>query len=820
MKILLISFVLSLNISFLVAQNSAIQFDGNSENLVISHKPAFDLKDSGTTIEAWIFANRWTTESWRGSIFANDAHGTGLERGYSFRCGNNGTLSFVSAINNKWTEVATTPIMNTKQWHHVAVTIGNNTMTLYIDGQAISSTTYQGSVSPNDTHDVFIGKSAGFDGRYFDGIIDEVRVWDVARTESEIAANITTSFTGTEAGLVAYFPMNEGSGLTTTNLVDAACSASGEGTDDSNWVDGFSLPEFDLSVKDISGIDRVNMKTRPVKVTVGVQNVGLNTINNYNLILFVNGNEVADEVADLELAAGDAGVYTFQTPIDLSDKTDIELKVELSHPDDANALNNTSAATVLNKNGMVVNLFNKEVHNFGGAGQNQSTSVILPGDLSGFEKILLHIDLDCPVGGCDPWDQTAKVILNTDLGALEIARYITPYGIACGPWTVDITDFSSVLGGENSFTSFVSVFGPNGWAVTLDLEFIDGNNNRSYSKLTPLWADDNQVYGDPDISHDLPELPISVAANTESNHVRMHVTGHGQGNTSNAAEFHNVTHQLLLDGNNIADHHLWKDDCATNSCTNQLGNYLFARAGWCPGQEVIPAIFETTNYLSSGSSAGIDYKLQDYTNLLNTGYNNSGHTEPHYRLHGFFVENSSTPYRSYTNLVAEQIEVRGLVEAIRLRITNNGTEPVNGFAAAYYLDGALVVTENVSAELQPGEAMGRFDLYGEVIADIDETPGDNLIKTFIDLGDATLDLSLLDKISVFPNPSTGNIVLEVDDKLIGGQLEISSIEGKQILGQEILELKTSIDNLNAGTLILKVIDTDGNFASKKIVVLD
>lgn len=44
------------------------------------------------------------------------------------------------------------------------------------------------------------------------GAIDEVRVWTVARTEAEIAANYTVSLTGAESGLAAYYRLDEGSG--------------------------------------------------------------------------------------------------------------------------------------------------------------------------------------------------------------------------------------------------------------------------------------------------------------------------------------------------------------------------------------------------------------------------------------------------------------------------------------------------------------------------------------------------------------------------------------------------------------------------------
>ena len=59
---------------------------------------------------------------------------------------------------------------------------------------------------------------------YFEGIIDEVRVWHVARTESEIQAAKESELSGSETGLVLYLNANEGSG----NLL---ADSSGQGHD-------------------------------------------------------------------------------------------------------------------------------------------------------------------------------------------------------------------------------------------------------------------------------------------------------------------------------------------------------------------------------------------------------------------------------------------------------------------------------------------------------------------------------------------------------------------------------------------------------------
>jgi hypothetical protein len=815
----------------LLAQNTAIQFDGNSESITVPYKASLALNPT-YTLEAWIFANEWKSLSWQGSIFTND--GQGPDGGFAFRCGDNGKLSLVISVDNVWNEIISPAIMNEKQWHHVAGVVDNGSMRLYIDGQEVASGTYSGTLISKTTP-YTIGESTGFPGRVFDGAIDELRVWNTVRTASQIADNNTVDLSGTEAGLVAYFPMNDGSETTATNIVDAACSGTLLEMDDSNWVEGYKLPDFDVSVKNISRIDRIHMKTRPVLMSVDIQNVGTMSISNISASIAVEGTEVANETIDTELEAGEALTYVFKTPVSLIGIDNPNIEVVISQADDANGLNNSTETTIVTRSGNIVNLFDQSQHNFGSRGQLQSNLITLPGDLSEYEQLLLHISVDCPSGGCDPWDQTAKVIANSDQGTFEIARYITPYGIACGPWTVDVTDFRSVLTGDVIFDSFVQVFGQSGWLVTLDLEMIEGEAAMPFSKVTPLYQTDYHVYGDPGIDDDLDPVSLTIADNTSSSHIRMHVTGHGQGNTNNAAEFFNATHEVMIDGAKVADHVLWKDDCAANSCADQLGNWLFPRAGWCPGQEVIPAIFNTSDLVSSGQSITVDYELQDYTNLLNTGYNNSGHTEPHYRIHGAMVEESESRFEGYKNLKAVELyeSISGsYYHDINFVTTNDGSELLDEYTVSFYINGVLLEGyEDYYFYAEPGEGNTiSFDYdnleegMNEVIAIIntnDDTNGDNIISLMFEGGpSSTQNLALLTSFSINPNPTNSNIQIQFEEDLLGGQMVLYSIDGRIITKRNILKPNETISVDHIGTYFLKAISKDGYTASKKVVVTE
>ncbi len=806
-----------------VSQNYALQFNGSDERATMATTSETTLSQS-FTIEAWINARAWKSQSWQGSIVTADSGGA--NGGFAFRCGNDGRLSMAVSANNNWNEALSDVVMTANKWHHVATTVDQGSITLYVDGVEVALATFQGNPAAN-MGTITIGESTGFPGRFFDGVIDEVRIWSVARTAEEIATNTFATFNGDEDNLAAYLPMNDGAGTQVSNLADSNTPATTVNMDDSNWVGGFTAVDYDVAVSTISGIDRLAIKTRPIKPTVNLQNVGVLPIDNMTATVMVDGQVVATEDLDIAIEPGMSDSYRIRTPIDLTGIDNPELSITIGHPDDDNAFNNSASQRVSSRNGLTVNIFDAEQHNFGAAGQRHSETVTLPGDLSNYDRITLRIDVNCPSSGCDPWDQPANLKIVTDQGVFELARYITPFGISCGPWYIDVTDFKSVLTGEVTFESYVQVWGPSGWLIDLDLEFEEAAADPTYTQLSSIHAFDYQVYGDPGISHDLDEVTLTVDDNTETSHVRMQVSGHGQGNTNNAAEFFRRNHQVVIDGSSIANHDLWKADCNSNSCANQLGTWLFARAGWCPGQEVIPAIFNTTSEVGAGQTFNFDYELQDYTNLRNTGYDGAGHTEPHYRIHSFFIENSSTRFSDYTNLALT--DIRFGTDQVIVEVGNDGTVDLADYQVRLYADGDFVDAQDISADIVAGTSTTIvFDtdlstrlnsrMIAEVVAVNDENIGDNLLgATYNGTVDTDEEINDAD-FSIFPNPSDGQVTIQTTSEVIGGTYTLYTVDGKQLDYQSITSNSTRLMIEQSGVYILQMESPSGAVTSKKVVI--
>jgi len=135
-------------------------------------------------------------------------------------------------------------------WHHLAIVLTSTSRTVYLDGVA---KTESASFSPIDwsAGNLYIGWDSGASNRGFKGLIDEVRVWNVAKTAQQLKDSKFISLNGSEAGLVGYWPFDDFS-ATATDLT-------GNG-DDGTINGGNYVPSFDrkdATLKSLTSTDNV-----------------------------------------------------------------------------------------------------------------------------------------------------------------------------------------------------------------------------------------------------------------------------------------------------------------------------------------------------------------------------------------------------------------------------------------------------------------------------------------------------------------------------------------------------------------------------------
>ena len=215
---------------------------------------------------------------------------------------------------------------------------------------------------------------------------------------------------------------------------------------------------------------------------------------------------------------------------------------------------------------------------------SQVVEAELPAHLGAFDNITATFSVECPTGGCDPWDRASYIHVQGHDGKWhEIIRYITPYGVPCSH-EIDLTDFSSLLSGKVKFR-FTLATNDTGYLYNLVLDYHAGQPDFPYSRVNDLWTN-TYPFGDMANLQPCESYDIDFPANTEAAKIKLVSTGHGwgQNNTGNAAEFHHDVHHIRVNGVNTFEQDNWVD-CNPNpdGCQPQNGTWYYDRAGWCPG---------------------------------------------------------------------------------------------------------------------------------------------------------------------------------------------------------------------------------------------
>ncbi len=177
------------------SQNFALQFDGQNDKIGILDSP--ELNPSGAlTIEAWINADSWAGSIWGACIVSKQ--GSNPDKGYGLTVGENGRIEFNHSINEGWKAVNTAQILGLNSWYHIAGVYDGSQMKIYVNGILQSTLGVQGELKLAEGVVMNFADNPTWPGRRFSGKLDEIRIWNIARTEAEIQEHMTTELTGNE----------------------------------------------------------------------------------------------------------------------------------------------------------------------------------------------------------------------------------------------------------------------------------------------------------------------------------------------------------------------------------------------------------------------------------------------------------------------------------------------------------------------------------------------------------------------------------------------------------------------------------------------
>jgi len=182
-------------------QQWALEFDGDSDYVDTPLYP----QDGNKTLEGWIRYNAVYSSGW-GNCLAG-AHDDNDRRLYITMNGD----EIASAVGDSFIIIQS---METNRFYHIALVANSGSAYCYLDGVEIGSFSYTWNSGASQTP-LRIGTiGVTTHDHFLDGAIADVRYWNTARTQQQIQDNMNKRLTGNETGLVAYWPINEGEGIT------------------------------------------------------------------------------------------------------------------------------------------------------------------------------------------------------------------------------------------------------------------------------------------------------------------------------------------------------------------------------------------------------------------------------------------------------------------------------------------------------------------------------------------------------------------------------------------------------------------------------
>ncbi|MHC4326792.1 MAG: LamG-like jellyroll fold domain-containing protein [Planctomycetota bacterium] len=154
----------------------AVELDGDGDFIDCGNAELLDITGP-ITVACWIKVDVFD-KSWQAIV----THGDSSWRVH--RSGSSDNIAWGTSGASP-ADITGTTNVNDAEWHHIAGVYDGAQKLLYIDGAVDASADFDGSIN-SATHSVNIGENNQATGRYFAGLIDDVRIYNQALSEAQI----------------------------------------------------------------------------------------------------------------------------------------------------------------------------------------------------------------------------------------------------------------------------------------------------------------------------------------------------------------------------------------------------------------------------------------------------------------------------------------------------------------------------------------------------------------------------------------------------------------------------------------------------------
>jgi PKD repeat protein len=183
-----------------VVRSNTLSFNGENDYVEIPDHESLHIK-STLTAEVWVKTCTITTQK-RQLINKIDENGHGI----SLALAGDNCVQLMAGSESEYLTIRSTTSIPENTWTHIAVSIDPQTIVLYINGQENTKMTHDIDMNLNQSQPLILGGlSYHPTSNSYCGLMDDVRLWQVVRTQSQIESHMNMRLQGNETGLSGYW---------------------------------------------------------------------------------------------------------------------------------------------------------------------------------------------------------------------------------------------------------------------------------------------------------------------------------------------------------------------------------------------------------------------------------------------------------------------------------------------------------------------------------------------------------------------------------------------------------------------------------------
>ncbi|HNQ68866.1 MAG TPA: T9SS type A sorting domain-containing protein [Bacteroidales bacterium] len=201
---------------------SALNFDGVNDYISVASSP---IINAPYTVECWAKPSTTGVLTMMGSRSGGTGNAT-----FDFKFQNGNQIHGDIGDGTNWITTGADANFNysTGTWYHIAYVVTNSGYKIYANGNQVGSGSFSGApLLCNSSNKLGIGALSSTGGEYFNGNLDEVRVWNRELTQSEIQANMNCEIPTNSSGLIMNYHFNQGNAFGDNSSINYLTDVSG-----------------------------------------------------------------------------------------------------------------------------------------------------------------------------------------------------------------------------------------------------------------------------------------------------------------------------------------------------------------------------------------------------------------------------------------------------------------------------------------------------------------------------------------------------------------------------------------------------------------